>query len=168
MSRWLDDDESRGRAGGASGVGKIALRVAAIVPVPADLGGAGDVLAVAAFGSARLPMGELAAGESLFAAARRVVWQTAGAGATPERLVYLLERGGRELTFCVLCALEDADDAPEKAGVRFISPAAAEEFDPPALRDLLLEDGRQGFVRPVAHIMLIATESGREETRINW
>lgn len=147
----------------------ISVEVAAVVPLPQEFGGAGEILAIAAFGSARLPAGELPPGASLFAAARRVVWQSTGAGATAERLVYIVERAGRSLTFCVLCALDDTDEAPEpRAGVRFISPAAVDEFDPPPLRDLLIEDAQQGFARPVAHVAMLPLENGGERVEIRW
>jgi ADP-ribose pyrophosphatase YjhB (NUDIX family) len=167
MSGWRDEEEQRGVSPASDGR-KLQVRVAAVVPLPAELGGAGEVLAIAAFGSARLPSGDLNPGESLYAAARRVIWQAAGVGATAERLVYLVERAGRELIFCVLCALDEIDDAPDRAGVRFVSPAAADEFEPPGTRELLLEDCAQGFARPVAHILLTPTDQGREALSVRW
>jgi ADP-ribose pyrophosphatase YjhB (NUDIX family) len=167
MSAWRDEEEQRGKPQ-TGDERRLRVRVAAIVPLPTELGGVGEVLAIAAFGSARLPAGDLNPGESLFAAARRVIWQAAGVGATAERLVYLVERAGRELVFCVLCALDGSDDAPERAGVRFVSPATADEFEPEGTRELLLEDCAQGFARPVAHIVLTATEQGREAVTVHW
>ena len=167
MTAWRDEEEQRGRSQTGDGR-KLAVRVAAVVPLPAALGGAGEILAIAAFGSARLPAGELNPGESLFAAARRVIWQAAGVGATAERLVYLVERAGRELIFCVLCVLDESDDAPDRAGVRFVSPAAADEFEPEGTRELLLDDCAQGFARGVAHILLTPTEQGREAVTVQW
>ena len=174
MSGWLEEDElaarlRAGAGGGAAGSGRgLALRVAAIVPLARELGGAGEVLAVAAFGSARLPAGEPHGGESLFAAARRIVWQTAGAPADGERLIYLVERSGRELTFCVLCALSPDEELEDRDGVRFVGPAAVEEFEPAAIRELLNEDLRQGFVRPLAHIVLTPDENGRDRAHVQW
>jgi hypothetical protein len=167
MSGWRDEVEQRGAAHAGDGR-KLLVRVASVVPLPSALGGAGEVLAIAAFGSARLPTGDLNPGESLFAAARRVVWQAAGVGATAERLVYLVERAGRELIFCVLCALDESDDAPDRAGVRFVAPSAADEFEPTGTRELLLDDCAQGFARPVAHILLTPTDQGREALTVRW
>src|SRR5688572_13922380 len=125
----------------------VALRVLAVVPLPAELGGASELLALAAFGSVRLPVGEVAAGESLFAATARIVRQVTGALVSPERVIYLHERAGRELLVGVLCALDvNAPDAqePTRVGVRFVAVSAfPEDFEPAALRDLLIEDVQQ-------------------------
>jgi hypothetical protein len=149
----------------------IAVRVMAVVPLPAELGGAGDVLALAAFGSVRLPSGDVQPGESIFAATARMVRQVTGAAVRPERVIYLHEQAGRELLLCVLCAL-DADDTdaatPTRVGVRFVpADAFPDDFEPAALREMLVEDSQQGFVRPVAHIMLTATDD-RERVEIIW
>jgi hypothetical protein len=143
----------------------------ALVPLPAELGGAGELLALAAFGSVRLPSGDVMPGESIFAATARVARQVTGASVNPERVIYLHERAGRELLIGVLCAL-DVDDVesrePSRVGVRFVPTSALpDDFEPAALREMLMEDSRQGFVRPVAHIVLTATDD-RERVEIIW
>ncbi len=146
----------------------IAVQVAAVVPLPAELGGAGEVLGLYAFGNLKLPSGDARSGEGIFAAAARVVLGMAGISVTPERLIYVVEQVGKQLTLCVLCALRDPEDTPDRAGVRFVPPAAADELDPAAVRELLIEDVQQGFVRPVAFASVGYDELGRVKTTVSW
>jgi ADP-ribose pyrophosphatase YjhB (NUDIX family) len=147
----------------------IPWRVAAIVPLPSELGGAGEVLALSAFGSAKLPSGEARAGENVLAAAERVVLGSAGARVTAERVVYVHELAGRQLTLCVLCALDSEDDSEPRAGVRFVPLKGSEDdFEPPGIRELLIEDMQAGFVRPIAYLQVRRDEFGRDRVEASW
>ena len=66
----------------------IDLRVAPVTPLPADMGGSGEVLVTVAFGSVKLPVGEVRQGESLQQAARRVALTITGAVVRPEPVSY--------------------------------------------------------------------------------
>lgn len=149
--------------------GGLETRVAAIVPFPEALGGAGEVLALEAFGSVKLPSAEARAGESLHRAVSRAVVQMAGVPATPERLLYIVEQTGKQVILCFLCSL-DADAEPDpRPGVRFVPVSAANgEFEPPAVRELLVEDVRGGFVRPVAFARVTLDEFGRNHIDVSW
>lgn len=146
------------------------IRVAGVVPLPAELGGQGEVLVIAAFGGARLPTGDLLPNERILDGAARVVQQVTGARVEPERMVFLLERVAREWVIGVLCRLTgEATASDTRPGVRFVSLASgALEFDPPALRDLLVEDARGGFVRPSAHITIVTDDLGGETVSVAW
>ena len=138
--------------------------------MPSELGGQGELLVVAAFGGARLPTGDLLPNERILDGAARVVQQVTGARVAPQRIVFLLERVAREWVIGVLCGLVDDASAPDtRAGVRFVSLAGGTlEFDPPALRDLLVEDARGGFVRPSAHITIVTDDFGGESVSVTW
>lgn len=147
------------------------LRVAGVVPLPAEMGGQGELLVVAAFGGARLPTGDLLPNERILDGAARIVQQVTGVRVTPERIVFFLERVAREWVFGVLCRLNLADDAAEdtRPGVRFHALADGTlSFDPPALRDLLVEDLRGGFVRPSAHLTIVTDDFGGETVSVAW
>jgi hypothetical protein len=146
------------------------IRVAGVVPLSSELGGQGELLVVAAFGGARLPTGDLLPNERILDGAARVVQQVTGARVTPQRVVFLLERVAREWVLGVLCSLADDLAASEtRPGVRFHSLAGGSlDFDPPALRDLLVEDARGGFVRPSAHITIITDDLGGETASVSW
>lgn len=144
-------------------------QVAAVVPLPDDLGGAGEILVLSAFGNLKLPAGEILPRETSLRAVSRVVLGTTGVRVTPERLVYVIEQSGKPLALCILCALVMDGDADTKPGVRFADIAAAEgEFEPSPLRELLVEDVRSGFVRGVAHIAVSYDEDGREQLTVTW
>jgi hypothetical protein len=161
----IDEEWQRPPAPEPSGVG---VRVAAIVPVPAELGGSGEVLGLYAFGSLKLPMADVRSGESIYAAASRAVLGMTGLSATPERLVYVVEQVGKQLTVCVLCVPRGGEDAPDRPGIRFVPPGSADEVDPPAIRELLVEDAASGFVRPVAFVTVGFDDTGRERTTVTW
>lgn len=146
----------------------IALRVAPVVPLPADMGGNGEVLMMSAFGSVTLPVGEVRQGESLQQAARRIALTTAGAAVQPERLVYLVEQAGKQLLVCILCRLEDAADVDAKPGARFVRVSSDTELEPAVLRELLIEDGPSGFVRPSAWVISMFDEAGRPAADVRW
>jgi ADP-ribose pyrophosphatase YjhB (NUDIX family) len=162
----IDADWERPREEPVAGV---ALSVAAIVPLPAELGGANEVLARAAFGSARLPAGPIRAGESVSAAAVRILLGTTGARASAERVVYVHEAAGREITLCVLCVLDRDDDMDPRPGVRFVAPTGTDDaFEPIGVGELLAEDLRAGFVRPIAYVRVTRDEFGRERAEPSW
>jgi len=144
------------------------LRVAPVVPLASELGGSGEVLVLAAFGSVTLPVGEVRKGESLQQAARRIALTMTGAVVQPERLVYLVEQAGRQLLVCILCALEDAADVEGKPGARFVRIAAETELEPAVLRELLIEDGPSGFVRPCAWVVSTFDAAGRPAADVRW
>lgn len=143
--------------------------VAAVVPLPAELGGASEILVQSAFGNVKLPSGEIQPRETSLRAVTRVVLGATGVRVTPERLVYVIEQPGKPLALCILCALVTDDDADTKPGVRFADIGAIDgEFEPSPLRDLLIEDVRSGFVRGVAHVAVSYDEDGREQTTVTW
>ena len=145
----------------------IELRVAPVVPLPASMGGAGEVLMMAAFGSVKLPAGEVRKGESLQQAVRRVALTMTGAVVQPERLVYLVEQAGRHLLVCILCALEDTDAADAKPGARFVRVSAETDLEPAILRELLIEDAPSGCVRPCAWVVS-TFDDGRPAADVRW
>jgi ADP-ribose pyrophosphatase YjhB (NUDIX family) len=162
----IDEDWARPAPAGSP---PIDVRVVAVVPLPEELGGAGEVLALSAFGSVKLPSAELRAGETVARAANRAVFQMAGVGAVPERLLYVIEQAGKSLTMCLLCALPDDEAPDERPGVRFVPVVGNDsEFEPPAVRELLLEDVRGGFVRPTAFASVGWDENGRERIDVSW
>jgi hypothetical protein len=146
-----------------------ATQVAAIVPLPAELGGAGEILVMSAFGNLKLPSGDVQPRENSLRAVSRVTLGTTGVRVMPERLLYVVEQPGKPLALCILCGLASDDDSDTKPGVRFASLAAAEgEFEPAPLRELLIEDIRSGFVRGVAHVVVSFDDEGRERQTVNW
>jgi ADP-ribose pyrophosphatase YjhB (NUDIX family) len=163
--RVIDEEWQRPPAAEPSGVN---VRVAAVVPLPSDLGGTGEVLGLYAFGSLKLPVGDVRSGESIRAAASRAVLGMTGLSATPERLVYIVEQVGKQLTLCVLCVPREGEDVPERPGIRFVPPASVDDLDPPAIRELLIEDAASGFVRPVAFVTVGFDETGQERATVVW
>ncbi len=146
-----------------------ATQVAAIVPLPDALGGAGEILVQSAFGNLKLPAGDIQARESSLKAVSRVVLGATGVRVTPERLVYVVEQHGKPLALCILCALVETDDTDTKPGVRFANISASDgDFEPAPLRELLIEDVRSGFMRGVAHVTVSFDEDGREQTTVTW
>jgi hypothetical protein len=144
------------------------LRVAAVVPLPAELGGSGEVLVLSAFGNLKLPSGEVRQGESIQRAVRRIALANAGAQVEPERLLYVVESTGRQVTLCILCGLDLSHEPETKEGVRFLPITTESELEPSAARELLIEDSRGGFVRPTAWVISGFTEEGRPSVEIIW
>jgi len=162
----IDDWDIPARPSASTGEG---TQVAAIIPLPAELGGAGELLVLSAFGNLKLPAGEVQPRESSLRAVTRVALGSTGVRVTPERLVYVVEQPGKPLALCILCALAADDEPDTKTGVRFASIASAEgEFEPAPLRELLIEDIRSGFVRGVAHVVVNYDDQGIERTTVNW
>lgn len=162
----IDSDWERPREEAPSDV---SLLVAAVVPLTAELGGANEVLARSAFGSAKLPSGPVRQGESVLAAAERILLGSTGAIATAERLVYIHEAVGRAVTLCVLCSLVDADDLEVRPGVRFVPPHGTDDaFEPYGVGEILAEDIPAGFVRPIAYVRVTRDEFGRERAEMTW
>jgi ADP-ribose pyrophosphatase YjhB (NUDIX family) len=146
-----------------------ATQVLIVVPLPSEMGGAGEILVLSAFGNLKLPAGELQPRETSVKAASRIALGVAGVRVTPERLVYVIEQPGKPLALAILCALVADDDADTKPGIRFADPGSSTgEFEPAPLRELLIEDVRAGFVRGVAHIAVGYDELGREQISTTW
>lgn len=144
-------------------------RVMAVIPLPDDLGGSGEILVQSAFGNLKLPAGEIQPRETSLKAVARVVLGATGVRVTAERLVYVVEQPGKPLALCILCALVADDDADTKTGVRFASIGdASGDFEPAPLRELLIEDVRSGFVRGVAHVAVSFDQDGREQAIVTW
>jgi ADP-ribose pyrophosphatase YjhB (NUDIX family) len=144
------------------------LRVAAVVPLPSDLGGSGEVLVLSAFGSLKLPNGEIRQGESIQRAVRRVALATAGAHVIPERLLYVVETSGRQVTLCILCGLDLSVEPETKEGARFLPISVESDLEPSAAKELLVEDSRGGFVRPTAWVVSAFTDEGRPSVEVIW
>lgn len=143
--------------------------VFAVIPLPQELGGNGELLVQSAFGNMKLPGGPIQPRESSLRAVVRVVLGSTGVRVSPERLVYVVERPNKPIALCVLCQLNVDDAGETKDGVRFAAIGSSDgEFDPSPLRELLIEDVRSGFVRGVAHIAVHYDEDGREATTVTW
>lgn len=143
-------------------------QVMAVVPLPGDAGGNGEILVLSAFGNLKLPAGDIQPRETSLQAARRIARGATGVRVSPERLIYVVEQPGKPIALCVLCGLDADDDPDTKPGVRFASIGSSDgEFEPPFLRELLIEDIRSGFIRGVAHIT-VTYDDGREQRSINW
>jgi hypothetical protein len=134
------------------------------------LGGQGELLMITAFGGARLPSGDLLPNESIHEGTARVVQRVTGARVEPRRVAFLLERVGDEWLIGVLCELAgDGEISESRPGVRFVALASGtHDFDPPALRELLVEDSASGFVRPTAHIAISTDERGEQTVTTTW
>ena len=146
-----------------------ASQVAAIVPLPGELGGADEILVLSAFGNLKLPAGEIQPRETSLKAVSRIVLGATGVRVIPERLVYVVEQPGKPLALCILCALGESDDTDTKPGVRFAKIGDSDgDFEPAPLRELLIEDIRSGFMRGVAHVAVSFDEEGREQTTVTW
>jgi hypothetical protein len=144
-------------------------QVMAIVPLPHELGGANEILVLSAFGTLKLPAGEIQPRETSLRAVTRVALGTTGVRVSPERLVYVIEQPGKPVALCVLCALVADDNVDTKPGVRFAEIGSGDgDFEPSPLRELLIEDVRAGFVRGVAHVAVSFDEDGREQTTVTW
>lgn len=146
----------------------VALHVAAVVPLPGDAGGEGEVLVLSAFGNMKLPQGQVRANESLQRAVKRVTLGSTGAEVTPDRLLYVVEQAGKQVTLCFLCTLDGAEDVETKPGVRFASVGSDADFEPVAVRELLVEDARGGFIRPTAYVSSFYNEDGKPTVAVTW
>ncbi|HEX2282548.1 MAG TPA: hypothetical protein VHG52_12395 [Thermomicrobiales bacterium] len=142
------------------------IRIAAIVPFPE--GNGDEVLMLPTSDGVTLPVGDLRYGEHLLQGASRIVRNQVGLSPIAERVLYVLEERGSILTVGVLCSLSfDQDDTVDLKG-EFVSLARYERtLEPTALREILLEDVRSGFVRPVAHIVESSGEDG-VSIQISW
>jgi ADP-ribose pyrophosphatase YjhB (NUDIX family) len=130
------------------------LLVIALVPLPLDAGGDGELLALRSDGGNwAMPSAPLQHGERILAAAQRIAREAAGLTVRPERLVYFLE-DECGLAWVVLCAADLDDELSEVAGLAaFVDPRELTGIlEPDALRELLIEDLAAGFMRPVAHV----------------
>jgi hypothetical protein len=143
------------------------VHVVAIVPLAAEFGS--DELLVFPDGEVLLlPSGPLQPGERLLGAAGRIVLEQAGFLPEGARLVYLLEAHDGTLIAGVQCNLPaDLDDDVDLRG-EFMSLSRTDmRLEPMALREILVEDLRSGFVRPVAHLIEL-TGGGGPPVQITW
>lgn len=131
----------------------IELRVLAVIPLPAEAGGSGELLMLPAERGWALPQGPPRKGELLLDAAARIVEESAGLSVRTERLVYFLEVAGVRAWVVLGSPLLDAEVEGVNENAQFLDPRVVEAFDPAILRELLIEDLAGGFLRPVAHVV---------------
>ena len=143
------------------------VHVAAIVPLASELGG-DELLVLRNADRLMLPFGPLAPGERLLDAAERVVREQAGFPPEAVRLVYLLEARNGALIAGVQCNLPaDLNDEVDLRG-EFVSLSHTDlRLEPMALSEILVEDLRSGFVRPVAHLIELSGGDG-PSVQITW
>lgn len=142
------------------------VTVYAIVPF-AEFGG-DDLLVLQAGGCITLPTGTTAAGERVLDAASRIVLETTGLDVTPVRVVYLLESPATGVSLGVLCSVgEIPEDIEGMRGEVVGLTGAQQDFEPMALREVLVEDLRSGFVRPVAHVVEMPAD-GHRRVEVSW
>lgn len=134
-------------------ISQLAIHVVAIVPLSSGFGG-DELLVLRDAGTLRLPLGPLQPGERLLDAAARIVLEQAGFRPLAARLVYLLEAHDGWLIAGVQCNLpDDLDDDLDLRGEFVALTQTDMPLEPVALREILVEDLRSGFVRPVAHLV---------------
>lgn len=150
----------------SSGGGSLSeLRMFAVVPLPPDAGGAGELLMLPLEDGWVLPGGVPLPGELLLDAAARIVLAGTGLSVRTERLVYFLEVAGVR-AWVVLCnPVLDAENGGVNETARFVDPRAVEGFEPRVVRELLLEDLAGGFLRPVAHVTALHPAG---PVSVNW
>lgn len=139
-----------------------------IAVIPFSGFGSDELLMLPAGDGWALPSGNVTSGERVFAAASRIVLETTGLRVQPERLLYIVERDGGGLALGVLCSMVEASASPDDLRGEVVALTQVESgFEPAALREVLTEDLRSGFVRPVAH--LIETIDGENrQTSVTW
>ena len=138
----------------------LSIKVASVVP----FGGYGsdELLLTPVNGGYGLPAGSLLPTERVLDAASRIVLEVTGLQVTAVRLLYLLEGGPSGITFGVLCEPGDPGDEDLDLHGEIVRISTLEhDFQPVALLDILVEDLRSGFVRPVAHVVETLAETGR-------
>lgn len=128
------------------------LLVIAVVPLPPDAGGSGELLMLPFKNGWVLPGGVPLPGELLLDAAARLVLNGTGLSVRTERLVYFLEVAGVRAWVALCNPMLDSETGDVNAAAQFVDPRAVEAFEPRVLRELLLEDLAGGFLRPVAHV----------------
>lgn len=129
----------------------VLVNVAAIIPIAEFAGD--ELLLVEDAGQFVPPSGPLHPGERVLDAARRIVLEKTGLLGEPVRLVYILERADSRLLLGVHCLVSDSGTAGEQVAGSIVSLRGDVAFAPVALREVLVEDLRSGFVRPVAHVL---------------
>lgn len=143
------------------------VHVVAVVPLATEFG-SDELLVLPSAEAIMLPSGPLRAGERLLDAAARIVFEQAGFLPEAARLVYLLETQDGTLIAGVQCNLpvdlgEDVDLRGE-----FVSLSHTDlRLEPMALREILVEDLRSGFMRPVAHLIELSGGDG-PSVQITW
>lgn len=127
------------------------VMVAAIIPIAEFAGD--ELLLVEEAGLFALPAGPLHSGERVLDAARRIVLERTGLMGETVRLVYILEQADGALLFGVHCLVSENGTAGEPVSGSIVSLRGDVAFAPMAIREVLVEDLRSGFVRPVAHVI---------------
>lgn len=142
------------------------IQVLAVIPFSEF--GSDELIVVPAGEEFQLPTGALASGERVLDAVVRIVKSTIGIVVVPVRLAYVIEGVDDAVIFGVLCDLGDAlEDTTELHGEVASPGSLGDRFVPVALREVLMEDLRSGFVRPVAHIVS-GGEQGSTGTAVTW
>jgi hypothetical protein len=138
----------------------IPIQVAAVVPF--GVYGTDELLLMPADGTYRLPAGAVLPAERVLDAASRIVLDVTGLQVGAVRLLYVLESDRSGVTFGVLCEPGDSgfDDQDLRGEIVRLS-TLERDFQPVALLDILVEDLRSGFVRPVAHVVETQSGTGR-------
>lgn len=128
------------------------LQVHAIVPFSGY--GSDEILALPSSDGFRLPAGSPRPGERVLEAASRIVLESTGVPVEPQRLVYVVETLQDGMLFGVLCEPGDLDDVEGDVQGEIVSLGnILDVFEPMAIAEVLMEDLRSGFVRPVAHVV---------------
>ena len=129
------------------------IQVVAIVPLSLEAGG-DELLVFQREDLLVLPHGTARHRERLLDAAVRVVSEQAGFSPVPARIVYLLESNDGSVAIGAVCTLpSNLNDETDLHG-EFVSLTQSDlPLVPMALREVLVEDLRSGFVRPVAHLV---------------
>ena len=145
------------------------VSVIAVIPLPIELGGNGDVLVLEESRCHTLPMGEPLPGELVMDAVRRVVREKAGVVVEPIRLLYIAEERGEQVVFGILCEIQLDQNAIPEDRAQFVDVSKLNRILEPAwIVETLAEDAASGFHRPVAHIVVIRDDNGKESTTITW
>ena len=140
--------------------------VAAVVPFAED--GGDDVLVLDRDGAIALPLGALTPGERVLDAAVRIVFETTRLRVAPLRVLYLLENAEGGVVFGVLCApSDDGGHETDFHGDLASLSRIERDFLPMALLEILVEDLRSGFIRPIAHVIESSGPEGRS-LHVTW
>jgi hypothetical protein len=145
---------------------KPSVRIAAVVPFAGN--GGDELLLLPVDGGFVLPGGHLLPNERVLEAAARIVLDVTGLPVTAVRLLYVLEEDPSVITLGVLCEPDEPGDSdPDLHGEIVRVSTGGLDFRPVALLDILVEDLRSGFFRPVAHVVVTKTAAGRT-VDVSW
>lgn len=127
------------------------FQIAAIIPIAEFAGD--ELLLLEVDDRLVLPTGSMDSGERVLEAASRIVLVKTGLPVVPVRLVYFLEQANGTVLLGVQCQIEDTALSDHPVAGSIVALTGNERFEPLALREVLVEDLRTGFIRPVAHIV---------------